>query len=397
MKVIFRKKLYVALAILFICAKVFCAQKFNQVVNIFHHVGEKNAVYQKNLQNLQSQNTDFNNIELGNLVFYFESKPVVSFIPDREKDGALSKKVFIFPFAQIKDDKLLKKINDAPARGYKLLLERISSPIKGIKLTFFYDLDKIAFDYKFFDSINNHKGVVFNFYNKSLIDKLRNLDDRILRTVEGKKKIVVVDLGHGGADFGAVGKFGLVEKDLAMSIGLKVKDILKKKGYDVFVTRDFDQDVMLDTRTSFANNFISNNKILISIHANSSVNVGAMGLETFFLEDSLFSNEVFFYGPEEQNFVKNYFGQRNKKSSVLAQCLHKNIYDKAKKKAYTYKDRGVKKSVSQLLLGSHMPASLIEVGFVSCQKESTFLKNKKNHEVIAQGICDGIVDYFNLQ
>lgn len=375
-----------------------CAQKLNSIVNIFHHVVSNNS-YDNELK-LVNQVPDYN-LELGNLVFYFENKPIINFVPEREKNinvnGGMASKIFIFPYAQIKDEKLLKKSNTEIGCGYKLKIERVSNPIKGVKVTFFYDLNAVAFDYKFFDSISNYKGVVFNFYNKNLIEKLKNLDDKILRTVDGKKKIVIVDLGHGGSDFGAISKSGLNEKDVTLSIGYRVEKKLKKKGFDVFLTRDCDKTVLLDERTSFANNF-AGDKILLSIHANSSLNTGARGLETFFLDSSLFQDNVFFCDnkcEDSMKIIDNNLSLRGKDSFLLASNLHENVYNFIKHTDSNYKNRGVKKSVSQLLLGSHMPAALIEVGFLSNDKDLDFLQLLENQETVANGICKGIVEYFD--
>lgn len=439
---------------------VICTPKVNNVVNIFHHVGVKDVVEKPSVKsslkpnvehsvkfgvkndtkngdkfdkenNLQdNMQDDFstiignntgnnldgnlnNNLELGNLVFYFDSKPVINFIPERDQkninpDGK-TQKTFIFPYAQIKDDKLIKKVNSETGKGYKLKVERVNTPIKGLKVTLLYD-ESVFLDYKFFDSISGHKGIVFNFYNKNLIDKLKNLDDRVLKTVCSKncgstckKKIVVVDFGHGGSDFGAIGQFGLIEKDITFSVGSCVQDILKKKGFEVFLTRRGDQDLALDERTTLANNFFlkpeisfdKEKKILISIHANSCTNNVASGLETFFLEDTCFSDSVFFYPEQYNKIILDACCKKNNASSTLASCINSQVYSKVLQYYPSYKNRGVKKSVSQLLLGVHMPAALIEIGFLSNLQDSEFIKNKKNQELIAQGICEGIIKYFN--
>jgi N-acetylmuramoyl-L-alanine amidase len=183
---------------------------------------------------------------------------------------------------------------------------------------------------------------------------------------------------------------------VTLSIGYKVEKILKKKGFDVFLTRDCDKTVLLDERTSFANNF-SEDKILLSIHANSSLNTGASGIETFFLDNSLFQDNDFFYGDackESIKIIENRRSIRSKNSFLLASNLQENVYNFIKQASSKYKDRGVKKSVSQLLLGSHMPAALIEVGFLSNDKDLKFLQLLDNHEIVASGICKGIVEYF---
>ena len=97
-----------------------------------------------------------------------------------------------------------------------------------------------------------------------------------------KIRRIVVDPGHGGHDPGAVGHSGLQEKDVVLSIGLKLREKLKEElGVDVVMTRSTDVFIPLEERTAIANKV--NADLFVSIHANAAPNRNASGIETYYL------------------------------------------------------------------------------------------------------------------
>ncbi|HDQ26391.1 MAG TPA: hypothetical protein ENN43_06575, partial [bacterium] len=101
--------------------------------------------------------------------------------------------------------------------------------------------------------------------------------------VAGKKRdyrIIVIDPGHGGNDPGAVGKSGLLEKEVVLDVALKVRDYLKKeKNVKVLITREADKYVTLKDRAAFANR--EDADLFVSIHCNASTNRAARGTRTY--------------------------------------------------------------------------------------------------------------------
>jgi N-acetylmuramoyl-L-alanine amidase len=98
----------------------------------------------------------------------------------------------------------------------------------------------------------------------------------------GGLRTVVIDPGHGGAEVGAQGPAGTLEKDVTLAIGRKLRSALANGlGVQAFLTRDKDQEVALDDRTAFANNYKAD--LFVSIHANASAARGARGSEVYFL------------------------------------------------------------------------------------------------------------------
>src|SRR5215472_9550471 len=104
----------------------------------------------------------------------------------------------------------------------------------------------------------------------------------LIRALGLKIGKIVVDAGHGGHDTGTVGPNGLMEKDLVLDVALKLGKLLETKlGAEVVYTRDDDTFIPLETRTAIANKEQAD--MFISIHANSSSDTSARGVETYYL------------------------------------------------------------------------------------------------------------------
>jgi len=363
----------------------------HEIAKVFHHKS-----------GIELKNDITSDIELGNVVFYFVKKlkkPIINFIPMKNSTNLSQKAAtFIFPKATIKDavcQKMIKRINRETGHGYALRIEKIKVPIDGIRLTIQYDPKKVSFRYTFCKSIGNYEGVIFSFYNEYLINKLEQRADDIVRTACSKKKMVVIDCGHGGSDFGAIGCYGLKEKEITLSLGMKLSGLLKKNGFDVLLTRSQDQFIPLDKRTAIANR-CKDADLLVSLHANSSTQPNISGIETFCLSDSLFHSSVFFCSHRQMNVICSCLKKKFHKSFLLAQSLQKNIIQTIKQKKIPVIDRRVKHAVSQLLLGANMPAALIEVGFLSNKNEARLLQTQTYQTNLVRGICKGLIDFINI-
>jgi N-acetylmuramoyl-L-alanine amidase len=94
---------------------------------------------------------------------------------------------------------------------------------------------------------------------------------------------IVIDAGHGGHDTGTIGPTGLMEKDLCLDVALRLGKIIEQRlpGADVIYTRSDDTFVPLEERTNIANQAKAD--LFISIHANSSRDHAARGIETYYL------------------------------------------------------------------------------------------------------------------
>lgn len=230
------------------------------------------------------------------------------------------------------------------------------------------------------------------------------------KTANTKGKVIVIDAGHGGKDGGAVGNGGKwVEKDIVLSVSLKIGDELKKKGYKVFYTRTTDKFINLRDRTKIANDKKAN--LFVSIHANAAINATKaktmQGIETFFLSPARserskevaeqenkadFEEANFFL---KQNFLSALSREKIIASNRLAIDIQKNILSAVRKK-YKVVDGGVREAPFWVLVGAQdMPAVLIEIGYISHNEEGKRLLNKAYQELLAQGIARGIENYFH--
>ena len=222
-------------------------------------------------------------------------------------------------------------------------------------------------------------------------------------TAISKIRRIVVDPGHGGHDPGAVGASGLQEKDVVLSIGLKLREKLKEElGLDVVMTRSTDVFIPLEERTAIANKV--NADLFVSIHANAAPNRNAAGIETYYL--NLAKTEKVAQLAAKENgtslekvstlqailfdLMANY---KLNDSAHLAEEIQKAIYKTAKAKYPDTKNLGVKQGPFYVLVGASMPSILTEVAFISNTAEEAHLKDAAFHDLAADGILDGIHGY----
>lgn len=220
-----------------------------------------------------------------------------------------------------------------------------------------------------------------------------------------KKPVVVLDPGHGGKDPGAIGYKGLKEKRIVLDVALRVGRILKKKGIQVVYTRKDDQYLTLEERTLIANREEAD--LFVSIHANSARNRTAYGVETYYL-DTTFDRATRILVAQENGMTPEALGEleelllsleltnRKQISALLAHSVQNNILSLLNGKSSDKKVRnlGVKGAPFYVLIGSRMPAVLVEIGFITHRKEAERLKDPRYQEKLAEGIARGILQFF---
>ncbi|QYH02769.1 N-acetylmuramoyl-L-alanine amidase [Campylobacter lari] len=226
-------------------------------------------------------------------------------------------------------------------------------------------------------------------------------------TIKKSGKIIVIDPGHGGKDPGTLGDKGVREKDVVLSVALKLGNELKKRGYRIYYTRSTDKFINLRDRTSMANEKMAD--LFISIHANAAPNKQRaktlQGIETFFLSPARSERSKKAAELENQSDFEemNYFSKQtflnflNREkivaSNKLAIDVQKKILSNVRKK-YKVVDGGVREAPFWVLVGAQMPAILIETGYISHPSERNRLTNKNFQELLAIGIANGIESYF---
>lgn len=217
-------------------------------------------------------------------------------------------------------------------------------------------------------------------------------------------KLIVIDMGHGAHDPGAIGYKGLKEKDVTLDIGLKLGEIIKKHfpQIEIVFTRKDDVYLKLDERTAMAN--AKKADLFVSIHANASKNKEAHGVETYFLnftkeerakEVVARENASSIEGVDEvQEILKDLIvSSKYNESSMLAAMIQKNLVNRVKLEYPDVLDLGVKQGPFYVLLGAAMPSVLVETAFISNPKEATRLADDSYRYKVAEGIFDGIREY----
>ncbi|WP_405206207.1 N-acetylmuramoyl-L-alanine amidase [Aquimarina sp. LLG6339-5] len=223
-----------------------------------------------------------------------------------------------------------------------------------------------------------------------------------------EKFVVVLDAGHGGHDPGNRGN-GYKEKDIALKVVLAVGAALEKDDrFKVVYTRSTDKFIELHERGKIANKAKAD--LFVSVHCNSHRSQ-AYGTETFVL--GLHANDENFNVAKnensvillEDNYEANYDGfDPNSPESIIGLTLMQEEYldqsltlasfvQNGFNKSLKRKSRGVKQAGFVVLHQTYMPSVLIELGFLTNNKEGKYLNSKKGQDEMAKSIISSIIDY----
>jgi len=212
---------------------------------------------------------------------------------------------------------------------------------------------------------------------------------------------ICIDPGHGGEDFGAIGRSKLKEKDVTLKIAYKLKkQIESRTGLRVIMTRDKDSEVSLNSRASIANNQLA--QMFVSIHANSSFRKSAYGSETFFVSLQATDPESLELAQKEnqnqedpgENIQNDELKmilwnmaqtEHIRESSKLAEFIQNELNE-----LLGTRNRGVKQAPFRVLMRTAMPAVLIETVFISNAAEEKKLLSDEFLDKIASAIYNGI-------
>ena len=207
------------------------------------------------------------------------------------------------------------------------------------------------------------------------------------KVVKRERPLVVVDAGHGGGDGGAVWN-GIVEKNLALTLALKLKAQLEKLGIDVQMTRSKDVFVSLENRAAMANRVKAD--AFVSVHLNSAGNEsGVRGIETYYcLNKSLPAVRAL----QAAFQLKTTVGLRDRRGEKLASAVQRQVCQ-----GTGSADRGTKERAYTVVHGTSCPAVLVECGFISNPKEAALLKTRAYQEKLAGGIARGVATFLHGQ
>ncbi len=230
-------------------------------------------------------------------------------------------------------------------------------------------------------------------------------DRSLIRALGLKIGRIVIDAGHGGHDTGTIGPNGLKEKDLVLDVALRLGKLLESRlGAEVIYTRDDDTFIPLETRTAIANEHQAD--LFISVHANSSQDPSARGVETYYLnftsspdalevaarENAVSEKSIY----ELQDLVKKIaLKDKIDESRELANDVQQSLYVGLSPKNPTLRNRGVKKAPFVVLIGANMPSILAEISFVSNPTDETKLQTPEYRQKISESLYKGISKYVN--
>jgi N-acetylmuramoyl-L-alanine amidase len=214
---------------------------------------------------------------------------------------------------------------------------------------------------------------------------------------------IVIDAGHGGHDSGTLGVDGLQEKDVVLDVALRLGKLLHERlGAEIIYTRSDDTFIPLETRTAIANK--SQADLFLSIHANSSSDASARGVETYYLnftsqpdalqvaarENAVSDQSVY----QLSDLVKKIaLKEKIDESREFASDVETSLYAGLERGNAGLKNRGVKKAPFVVLIGANMPSILAEISFVTNPKDADQLRQPEYRQRVAESLYKGVAKY----
>ena len=214
---------------------------------------------------------------------------------------------------------------------------------------------------------------------------------------------IVIDAGHGGHDSGTLGVDGIEEKDVVLDVALRLGKLLHDRlGAEIIYTRSDDTFIPLETRTAIANKAQAD--LFLSIHANSSADASARGVETYYLnftsspdalETAARENAVSDQSIHQLSDLVKKITLKDKieESREFAADVEQSLYGGLQRGNAGLKDRGVKKAPFVVLIGANMPSILAEISFVTNAKDARQLQQPDYRERVAESLYKGVAKY----
>jgi N-acetylmuramoyl-L-alanine amidase len=221
--------------------------------------------------------------------------------------------------------------------------------------------------------------------------------------------LVMIDPGHGGYDPGTQSSAGMLEKDLALQIATRLKAALEARSIRAELTRSTDVFISLAERTRIANS--AGADLFVSIHLNSSPNTDTTGIEVYYLNNTTDRATIRLarmenggadgYGAPDVsnlNYILTDLRQNYKASEAASLARMIDAQTVAGLDAglgLNVNALGAKMGPFYVLVGAHMPAVLVECGFMSNAAEATRLESPNYQDVLARAIATSVADYFD--
>ncbi|MDO4161521.1 MAG: N-acetylmuramoyl-L-alanine amidase [Pseudomonadota bacterium] len=223
-----------------------------------------------------------------------------------------------------------------------------------------------------------------------------------------RKRIIVLDPGHGGKDPGAIGAYGKTyEKNITLAMGKELKEILQRKGYTVYLTRSTDVFIPLRQRIKIAQKYKAD--LFMSLHADSARNRQAKGLSVYTLSDRASDAEAAALAERENKADiiggVDLGGNTKEVNDILISLSQTDSRNKSSKYA-AYLVNEMAKCVSlvknthrfagfAVLKAPDIPSALLEMGYLSNKTEEANLKTQAYRKKLANSAANAIDKYFN--
>ncbi|BBM89520.1 hypothetical protein COTS27_01222 [Spirochaetota bacterium] len=221
---------------------------------------------------------------------------------------------------------------------------------------------------------------------------------------------LILDAGHGGRDPGAIG-FGYKEKDITLAFTKRLAHFIKKQNPDlnIILTRTQDQFLSIAQRAQIANQSLTRHKnaIFVSIHLNAWFHGRARGYEVYYLaSDStvltqkayrhLHNKAAFFpYQPLDirEAFAYLYTRQYAKESELLATFMYNTLTTSLTHYSHAAE---VKSDTFYVLKGTMMPGILIELGYITNERDLKFILDPTSQQKLIAAITTTLANYISL-
>ena len=234
-------------------------------------------------------------------------------------------------------------------------------------------------------------------------DKTAEGETSLIRALGLRIGRIVIDAGHGGHDSGTIGAGGIEEKDVVLDVALRLGKLLHERlGAEIIYTRSDDTFIPLETRTAIANKAQAD--LFLSIHANSSADATARGVETYYLnftsdptalDVAARENAVSGQSIHQLSDLVKKITLKDKiaESHEFASDVESSLYAGLTRGNAGLKDRGVKKAPFVVLIGANMPSILAEISFVTNARDADQLRQPEYRERVAESLYSGVAKY----
>jgi N-acetylmuramoyl-L-alanine amidase len=227
----------------------------------------------------------------------------------------------------------------------------------------------------------------------------------LVRALGLKVGRIVIDAGHGGHDSGTLGPGGIQEKDVVLDVALRTGKLLHQRlGAEIIYTRSDDTFIPLETRTAIANKAQAD--LFLSIHANSSPEPEARGVETYYLNFTSDPNALEVAARENAVSTQSVYQlsdlvrkitlkDKIDESREFAADVDEGLFAGLKAGNPGLRDRGVKKAPFVVLIGAQMPSILAEISFLTNPDDAEQLHEPSYRQRIAESLVAGVERYLH--